>query len=266
MQRRRFLSSSLAASAGMVAVSANTMNAEPAGDAGAAQFYQLRRYQLVSGAQPKLTETYFREALLPALNRMGITPVGAFSVDFGPDTPSYYLLMPSTNLEALVTVDLKLAEDSAFVKAAAAFWSAPASAPAFGHVESSLLRAFPGHPRITPPAERKAGRVYQMRTYRSPSYAAHVRKVEMFHSGEFEIFAKAGCEAVFYADAMVGAQIPNLTYMLTFPSMEALTAGWDKFRTDPDWKKLSADPRFAYEAIVSNINNLVLKPLGCSQV
>ena len=266
MQRRKFLSTSLAASAGLLGSTLEARAVSAPESSQTPEFYQLRRYQLVSGAQTKLTESYFREALIPALNRMGIRPVGAFSVDFGPDTPAYYLLMPSTDVETLATVDLKLAQDSAFVKAGAAFWSAPASAPAFGHVDSTLLRAFTGHPRLTPPAERKPGRVYQIRTYRSPSYAAHVRKVEMFHSGEFEVFAKAGCEAVFYADALIGQQIPNLTYMLTFPSMEALTAGWDKFRNDPDWKKLSADPRFAYEPIVSNINNLILKPLACSQV
>ena len=262
MQRRQFLSTSLAASAGLLGASATAAAGEPAGP----QYYQLRRYQLVSGAQTKLVESYFHDALIPALNRLGISPVGAFSVDFGPDTPAYYLLMPGADVEVLATLDLKLAQDAAFLKAGAAFWSAPASAPAFGHVDSALLRAFAGHPKITPPAERKPGRVYHLRTYRSPSYADHVKKVEMFHSGEFEIFAKAGCEAVFYGDALVGQQLPNLTYMLTFPSMEALLAGWDKFRNDTDWKKLSSDQRFAFEAIVSNINNYVLKPLACSQV
>ena len=265
MQRRQFLSASLAASAGLLGASAAAEAVEPRNATGA-QFYQLRRYQLVSGPQLKMVESYFRDALIPALNRMGITPVGAFTEDFGPDTPACYLLMPGSDVETLATVDLKLGQDAAFQKAGASFWAAPASAPGFGHVDSTLFRAFTGHPKITPPAEHKPGRVYHLRTYRSPSYADHVRKVEMFHSGEFEIFAKAGCEAVFYGDALVGQQLPNLTYMLTFPSMDALNTGWDKFRNDPDWKKLSSDPRFAYEAIVSNINNYILKPMACSQV
>lgn len=265
MQRRQFLSTSLAASAGLLGGSVTAAAMEPANETGP-QFYQLRRYQLVSGAQPKLLEGYFQDALIPALNRLGVSPVGAFSVEFGPDTPAYYLLMPANDVQALATVDLNLAQDSVFLKAGAAGWAASASAPAFAHVDSTLLRAFTGKPRITPPAEKKPGRVYQLRTYRSPSYAAHVRKVEMFHSGEFEIFAKAGCESVFYGDALVGPQLPNLTYMLTFPSMDALTDGWDRFRNSPEWKKLSADARFAFEPIVSNVNNYVLKPLPCSQV
>jgi hypothetical protein len=38
------------------------------------------------------------------------------------------------------------------------------------------------------------------------------------------------------------------------------------FRNDPAWKKLSTSPRFAFDQIVSNISNLMLSPLDCSQV
>ena len=41
---------------------------------------------------------------------------------------------------------------------------------------------------------------------------------------------------------------------------------WDAFRNNPDWKKLSSDPKYAYEAIVSNISNYVLSPLAVSQI
>ena len=40
------------------------------------EFYQLRKYTLRSGPQTALTESYFAHALIPALNRMAITPVG----------------------------------------------------------------------------------------------------------------------------------------------------------------------------------------------
>jgi hypothetical protein len=89
----------------------------------------------------------------------------------------------------------------------------------------------------------------------------------MFHNGEFSIFAKAGATGVFYADTLVGPNLPNLTYMLSFPDMTALEADWEKFGADPDWKKLSADPRFNLNpSTVSNVTSLVLRPLACSQV
>ena len=232
------------------------------------EFYQIRRYSLQSGPQTKLTEGYFSDALIPALGRMGMGPVGAFRVEIGPETPVYYLLIPGGSLQALAELDLRLVEDAGFLKAADPFWNATAAAPAFQRVESSLLAAFAGWPQLTPPtsAATKGKRIFQLRTYESPSNGDHVRKVEMFHSGEFEIFLKAGFHPVFFGDTLIGSRMPNLTYMLSFADQAELEAKWNLFRDDADWKKLSTSPRFASDQIVTNITNLILSPLGCSQV
>jgi hypothetical protein len=270
MDRRAFLSSSLAASAVSIAKASEAIAQVGSASATASpEYYDLRRYQLVSGPGTKLTDDYFSGALVPALNRMGIGPVGAFSVYFGPETPAYYLLMPSAKLEALVTAELGLVKDAVFMKAAAPFWDAPAGSPPYIRIESSLLRAFPGYPKVTPPASAATNgkRIYQLRQYQSPTNADHVRKVEMFHQGEFGIFAKAGATGVFYADTLIGPRLPNLTYMLSFPDMASLEADWEKFSADPDWKKLSSDPRYKLDPpTVSNITSLVLRPLAYSQV
>ena len=42
----------------------------------------------------KLADDFFREALVPALNRLGISPVGVFNVEIGPDSPSFYVSDP----------------------------------------------------------------------------------------------------------------------------------------------------------------------------
>jgi hypothetical protein len=261
MQRRQFFAATLAASA--VAASRRAPAQATAG--GAREFYLLHRYQLRSGPQLKLTEGYFAGALIPALGRMGLGPVGAFKLDIGPETPAYYLLIPGAGVEMLAELDLRLARDAEFLAAAAPFWNATAGSPAFERMESWLLAAFEGWPRATPPAS-KSKRIFQLRTYESPSNGEHVRKVEMFHSGEFEIFKAAGFHPVFFGDTLVGSRMPSLTYMLSFGDTAELEAKWDVFRSDPAWKKLSADPRFAFDPIVTNISNLMLSPLDCSQI
>jgi hypothetical protein len=265
MERRQFIAASVAASALAVAGDVGAQ-ASPAPTGG--EYYQLRRYGLQSGPQTKLTESYFGDALIPALTRVGIGPVGAFRVDFGPETPVFYLLIPGASVQSLAELDLHLVEDAAFMKAAEPFWSATAAAPAFQRVESSLLAAFVGWPKLTPPASAatKGKRIFQLRTYESPSNGDHVRKVEMFHSGEFEIFLKAGFHPVFFGDTLVGSRIPCLTYMLSFADQAELEACWKLFGNDPDWKKLSSSPRFASDQLVTNISNLILSPLGCSQI
>ena len=259
MKRRQFLAASLASSAVALAGEAA---AQPAASR---QFYLIRRYNLISGPQLKLTENYFSAALIPALARMSLGPVAALRLDIGQDTPAYYLIVPGPSLETLATLDLELAKDQAFLHSAAPFWNATAAAPAFQRVEISLLQAFAGWPKLTPPAAQ-GKRIFQLRTYESPSNGDHVRKVEMFHSGEFDIFLKSGFHPVFFGDTLVGSRLPNLTYMLAFANTAELEAKWDLFRNDPDWKKLSTSPRFAYDQIVTNISNLLLSPLDCSQI
>ena len=273
MDRRDFLASgaslSALALAGRPAGASSPLSSGMATEAGKPrEYYQLRRYSLQSGPQVELAEHYFEQALVPALGRMGLGPVGAFRVDIGPETPAFYVLIPGSDLGTLAGVDHRLAHDDEFLKAAGPFWSAPATAPAFVRVEASLHVAFEGWPRLTVPAAAatKGKRIFQLRTYESPSYAAHVRKVEMFHSGEFEIFKNAGFHPVFFGDTLVGPRQPSLTYMLSFADLDELTADWKTFSSDPAWKKLSSSPRFGYEAIVSNITNLVLSPLAASQI
>jgi hypothetical protein len=262
LQRRHFLTTSLAAAAAAIAPSNVTAQAK------AREYYELRKYQLVSGAEGKLLQNYVADALIPALNRMGFFPIGAFNLDIGPETPALYLLIPSTSLESLVTAEFQLAKDEPFMKAAAPFWNAPASAPAYSRIESSLMIAFEGWPRLAvPPVTAQHGkRVFQLRTYEGPSNQDHIRKVEMFHHGEFEVFARSGFWQVFFGDMLIGPRMPQLTYMLSFPEMAEMDAKWDAFRNDPQWKKLSSDPRYSYESIVSNISNLILTPASFSQI
>src|ERR1035438_7383549 len=97
MERRRFLSASVAASA--FAMTGSGQAQAP----GAREFYQMRRYALQSGPQTKLTEDYFADALIPAVTRMGMGPVGALRLDLGPETPAFYLLIPGRSEERRVS-------------------------------------------------------------------------------------------------------------------------------------------------------------------
>jgi hypothetical protein len=261
MERRQFIATSVAASAAALAGARSARAESPA----KREFYQLRRYNLMSTQQLQLTENYLADAFIPALGRLGLGPVGAFKLDIGQDTPTYYVLVPGPSPDELATIDWRLGKDEAFLKTAAPFWNATSAAPAFQRVEISLMAAFVGWPKLTPPAA-KTKRIFQLRTYESPSNFDHVRKVEMFHSGEFDIFLKAGFRPVFFGDTLFGSHLPNLTYMLSFANMAELEAQWGVFHDDPNWKKLSGDPKFAFDHIVTNISNIILSPLACSQI
>jgi hypothetical protein len=268
MRRRTFLSSSVAAPA-LAGLSPSALFAQeraaPAASLIGRQYYELRRYHLNSGPQTRLTHAFLAEALIPALNRLGLSPVGAFDLYLGPETPTIYLLVPGNSLDALVTAESRLAQDQHYQQAGHAFLNAPAKEPPYDRVESSLMIAFEGHPKLTLPPH-SASRVFQLRTYESPTNADHVRKVEMFNSGEYGVFERAGFWQVFYGDTLIGPRLPNLTYMLSFPDLGEMERMWKAFGADPEWKKLTGSPRFNYEDIVSNISNLILNPTKYSQI
>jgi hypothetical protein len=271
VNRRRFLTSAPSIAASAVAIDASSRYlraAQQTADTKSREYYELRRYHLQSGPQRKLADGFFRDALIPALNRMGISPVGVFTVDIGPESPSFYVLIPSTSVETLVTAEFRLERDAEYLKAGAAFLNAPAKEPAYVRMESSLMLAFEGMPKLTvPPAtsEHRA-RVFELRTYESPSDQDHRRKVEMFNSGEFDVFQKAGFWQVFYGDTLIGPRMPNLTYMLGFEDLTERNKMWKAFLSAPEWKKLSSAPRYTFEEIVSSISNQILSPTSYSQI
>ena len=259
MRRRQFLASSFAVSA---LASAQTAAAR------ARDFYELRRYSLQRGAQRNLADAFLAEALIPALNRLSIAPVGVFSADIGPESPSLYVLMPSLSVETLATAEFRLEHDAEYLKAGAPFLNAAAKEPAYERRESSLMAAFEGWPRLTvPPATAEhRSRLFELRTYESATDQDHRRKVEMFNSGEFDVFQRAGFWQVFYGDTLVGPRMPNLTYMIGFPDLGDRARMWKAFGSDPGWKKLSGAARYNFEEIVSNITNVILSPTSYSQI
>ena len=268
MKRREFLTSTIATSSLALGTSGSKLEAQGQPKGSGREYYELRCYRMQSGQQTKLTDKYVAEALIPALNRLGMTTVGAFNLYLGPETPALYVLIPSTSLDTLVTAEAQLANDEEYRKAGEAFLKAPAREPAYLRMDSSLMIAFEGWPKLTvPPVTAAHGaRVFQLRTYESPGMQDHRTKVEMFHKGEFEIFQKAGFWNVFFGDTLLGPRLPNLTYMLSFPDLAELNAKWKAFQTDPDWKKLSSSPTYNFEPIVSNITNLILNPASYSQI
>lgn len=261
MKRRDFLASSLVASAGLAQGGmAEAQESKPADR----DFYELRFYQLTGGPKVKLIHQYFREAAIPALNRIGIKPVGVFNMLVGPISPSIYVLLRHRSLESVVTMEERLRSDAEYMKRGADFLNAPASDPAYVRYESSLMQAFSSHPQITPPPKGK--RIFELRTYESSSKKYNLNKVEMFNSGEVGIFVRSGFHPVFFGEKLIGQRMPNLTYMLSIGSMEERNKAWKAFGADPKWKELISSPKFSGGPNVVNITNYFLSPAPYSQI
>jgi hypothetical protein len=84
--------------------------------------------------------------------------------------------------------------------------------------------------------------------------------------GELNIFRRVGLTPVFFADAIFGQDMPNLTYMLTYPDLATREKNWATFAGDPEWKKLSSTPGYTDPEIVASITNVLLRPTAYSQI
>jgi hypothetical protein len=235
----------------------------------APHIYEWRQYSLRTGTQPRRLADYLQNALLPALNRLGHSPVGVFEVVFGLPSPSVFVLTPFASAEALAAKESLLDKDEAFTRAAATYGDSAATDPVFVRQEVSILAAFPQMPRIQVPAATaaKGPRLFELRTYESHNERAHRAKVKMFaEMGEIDIFRRVGLAPVFFARTLAGPKMPNLVYMLVHDNMAAREKSWDAFRTDAEWRKLSQTPGFTDPEIVSNITTVFLRPAAYSQI
>ncbi len=263
MVRREFL-------AGLPVLPAVASGWQPAGGPPPApQIYEWRQYSVRTGTQPRRLADYLQNALIPALNRLGHTPVGVFEVVFGVPSPSVFVLTPFASADAVAAKESLLDKDDVFVRAAAGYSDALATDAVYVRQEVSLLTALPQMPRIQVPSATatKGPRLFELRTYESHNERAHRAKVKMFaEMGEIEIFRRTGLTPVFFARTLAGPRMPNLVYMLVHENMAGREKSWDAFRTDPEWRKLSQTPGFTDPEIVSNITTVFLRPAGYSQI
>ena len=229
------------------------------------EFYELRVYSIKGPEQQKLVEDYFQYAAIPALNRIGNKNIGVFTELNPAGQTKLYVLIPYHSWDDFITVNDKLAIDTAYLQAGQAYLTAPATSPAYERIESSLLRAFSQMPVISVPL--KGPRIFELRRYEHASEAAGKKKLEMFNdAGEVDIFKRLNFKPVFFGETLIGELRPNLTYMITFDDMAAHDAHWKSFAADAQWKKISVIPDYADAKLVSKITSTMLKPAGFSQV
>jgi hypothetical protein len=266
MKRRLFLKSSMLATALNSALP--LLAGEPQADAtkkGVPEFYEWRTYLLKNETQQALVETYLQHAAIPAWNRLGSKNIGVFRELKPEGQTKLFVLIPFASFDAFLQAETKLAKDTSYLEAGAAYLNAPATAPAYERMESTLLHAFAGMPKVAVPQAKP--RIFELRRYESASEQAGKKKIEMFNdAGEIEVFKRVGLTPVFFCETLIGTLRPNLTYMLTFDDMNEHDRNWKAFGSDPEWKRISALPEYADAKIVSRITNNFLIPTDFSQI
>ena len=267
MQRRSFVKGSILGGAiAAVAPVANMAQSKPLKDKNHdSEHYELRVYTFKDEQQQKTTEDFYRQVFVPLIKQNNNEPVGVFTELNPVGQTKLYVLIPYKNYLQADSLYYTLKNNKDYWARGAAYLNAPADNPAFEHLETSMLKAFDHMPLKSLPAREK--RIFELRQYKSASEAAGKKKIEMFNDkGEIDIFKRLGFKPVFFGETIIGNDRPNLTYMVTFKDMEDKGAHWKAFGGDPEWKKISAVPKYADSLLVSKITSTMLTPADYSGI
>jgi len=225
------------------------------------RYYLIKVYHYKTSVQEGKMDHYLKDAYLPALRKITGEPVGVFkSMDQDTDK-RIYILITSSSRKKLESLDKKLSKNQEYLENAKDYLDASYDNAPYTRFETIELYAFqhwkmPWKPQLT---AKKSDRVYELRSYESPTEKYNLNKVKMFNDGdEIGLFSRLKFNAVFYAEVLSGSHMPNLMYMTTFNSKEDRDKHWDAFFGSPEWKKLIADPQYAHN--VSKADIIFLHP------
>ncbi len=229
-------------------------------------YYQIKIYHLKTQAQEDRLDQYLKNAYLPAMHRLGIENVGVFKPVEG-DTLGrrVYVLTPFRTWDQLENVGQKLIGDIQYLADGEDYINAEYNNEPYARFETIVLRAFPKmlQPAVPNLTGTKTDRVYELRSYESPTEKFNANKVHMFNDGgEVELFKRLNFNAVFYAEVIVGSHMPNLMYMTTFNDRADRDKHWANFGNDPEWKTLVAKPEYQHN--VSKADIIFLHPTAYS--
>jgi hypothetical protein len=258
MKRREFMQAAVAGS--VIGAASGAAAAQDGPGFIAMDWYRCRRDQDVQRLRD-----FLANSAVPAYSRGGVKPVGAFQPSVGPDSPSFLIVTSHPSLASLQDFASKLAADATYVADQKAFddkWEL-----AYDRIECWLLRAFKTTPGIeVPKVEPGKTNLFELRIYESRNLQGHIKKVSMFNDGEIDLFRRVGISPVFFGSTLFGPNMPNLVYMVSFPSAEARAQSWSAFGQSPEWKKMSTAPGMTDRELVCRISNQFMTPLPFSEI
>lgn len=252
MDRRSFLHS--AAGAGLLSQAAEAEPAQAQTAGTRTRIYRIDYFYYKQGGQAARLNQ-FLSSQVPLLAKHTLA-LGMFNAVFAPRLQTLMVLSGFAGLEEMMSAAIQASQDDGYREAFAEFESG--SEPPFDTSQRLLLTATDFSPEIVPLAEKpKSPRYFELRVYHSPTQR-HLRFLnERFSGAEVKIFHRSGVHPIFYANTMIGPDLPNLTYFMPFATLADREKAWDTFAADPEWIKVRAESVARGGQIVDN-NNLSL--------
>lgn len=208
----------------------------PAEESPRTRFYLLERYFLEQGTEPTRIHDFFSKALLPALEKIHKGPKIFLDGLLAPHLPQVAAIFGISSIEQVWSISQALFANQEFSKA---FDEWEAGEAPYQTASATLLEAAGYSPEIAAPGKPpETPRVFELRTYHSPTARQLKMLHERFSGAEIKIFHRSGVHPLFYSSTVFGDMRPNLTYLIPFDSLAAREKAWAAFGADPEWVKV----------------------------
>ncbi|MBL8178380.1 MAG: NIPSNAP family protein [Bryobacterales bacterium] len=200
------------------------------------RYYILEQFYLENGTQPARIHEFFSKTLLPSVARLHKGPLLAMEALIAPHMPQVAIIAGLESLNQIDSISKGLFGDKEFTRA---FDQWEAGDPPFVSSSACLLEATPYSPEIVTPQKPPASpRIFELRSYHSPTARQAKALHERFAGPEIKIFHRVGVHPLFYSSTVFGADRPNLTYLIPFDSLAAREKAWNAFAADEEWIKV----------------------------
>ena len=216
----------------------------------AREYYLIQIYHCTSNQQIKGVDNYLQNTYLPYLHKSGIKKVGVFApiVNDSAADKKLYVWIPMQTIDVLDKLDQGIEKLDPFAKNEIVDLDNADSSLPYTRIERIVAKSFKYQTQYEKNSSltKSPDRIYEYRSYESPTENAHLRKVHMFNEGgEITLFKRLNFNALFYSKAIVGDRLPNLIYITSFNNMADRDDHWKAFSASPEWQSISNMPKYA---------------------
>ena len=224
--RRSFLQ---AVSAGAVAAGAT-----PEPRVARTRYYTLESILLENGDQAARLHDFLTRGFLPAARRVHGGPIILLEALVAQHMPQFAMIAGFPSAAEAMSWYTRLHEQEGYT-AAVEKWESGPNSP-YEETTSMLLEAADYSPEIPAANEPpKQPRVFELRTYHSPTWRQLGALHQRFAEREIPIFHRNGIHPLLYTTTVFGNHLPNLTYLIPFENLAARERAWNAFGADGDW-------------------------------
>ena len=229
------------------------------------RIFVLENYYLKNGSQAGRFHDHMSKSALPALNKVHSGPKMVLEALVASHMPQMAVILGFQSPEELGSVHTRILADEELKKAFETWENHPEQP--YEHFSAAILEATDYCPEVKPdPSPRQSPRIFELRTYHSPTWRQLAALHARFAGPEIKIFHRSGVNPILYSSTLIGPNMPNLTYVIPFDSLAEREKAWAAFGADPEWTKVRAESIEKHGQISSVIQMSLFKATAYSPI